>query len=65
MWSWEERQLHINILWMKVVILALKAFLNRLSGESIILMSDNAIVVAYLKKQGGTVSKVLCDLEQR
>ena len=32
--------------------------------ESVILMSDNATVVAYVNKQEGTVSPVICDLAQ-
>ena len=31
-------------------------------GGSVILMSDVATVVSYIKKQGGTVSCVMCDL---
>ena len=49
---------------MKLVPLALNAFLPRILGEADVLMSDNATVVAYLKKQWGTVSKVLCSLAQ-
>ena len=55
-WSWEEKELHINVLEMKLVILALDTFYNRITGESVVLMS--------LKKHGGTVLKVLCDLAQ-
>ena len=32
--------------------------------ESVILMSDSATIVAYLKKQRGIVSKALCNLAQ-
>ena len=42
-------------------MLEMKAvFLPQLLGQSVILMSDNATVVAYLQNQGGTVSCVLC-----
>ena len=61
-WPQEEKELHINILEMKVVVLALNT-LNSATGESVVLISDNA-TVAYLKKRGGTVSKMLCDLAQ-
>ena len=51
-WSWEEKKLHSNILEMKVVHLALEAFLDTVAGELLILMSDNTTVVAYLEKKG-------------
>ena len=60
----EEINLHINILEMKVIQLALTAFRDQIMGESVDLMSDNATVVAYMKKQGGTVFQILCDLAQ-
>ena len=33
-------------------------------GKLVILMSDNATVEAYLKKQEGTASRVMCSLAQ-
>ena len=33
-------------------------------GESAVLMRGNGTVVAYIKKQGVTVSRVMCDLAQ-
>ena len=55
-WYREESCLHINVLKMQWVVLALAAFLPQLSDQSILFMSDNTIVVAYLRNQGGTVS---------
>ena len=49
-WSQEERGFNINMLEMKVVVLALNAFLDRVTRDSVVL---NATFVAYLKKQGG------------
>ena len=49
-WS-QESSLHINVLEMKAVVLVLAAFLPQLSSQSVILMSDNATVVAYLRNQ--------------
>ena len=43
-WSQEESSLHISVLEMKAVSLALAAFLPQLSSQSVILMSDNALV---------------------
>ena len=63
-WSQEEKELNINVLKMKVVQLALNIFLSGLLKESIALMSNNATVVACLKRQGGTVSRVICSLAQ-
>ena len=59
-WSHEESSLHINVLEMKAVVLALASFLPQLSDQSVVLMRDKATVVAYLRNQGGTVSRVLC-----
>ena len=47
-WSEEETQEHIIVLEVRAVALALAAFLPQLSGQSVVLMSDNALVVAYL-----------------
>ena len=55
---WEERELQINDLKMKAILFAMNNFLSK------ILMSENTTVVAYLKKQGGTVSRVMCSLAQ-
>ena len=63
-WSKEERELHINVLEMKAVQLAWNAFLSRILGELVALMNNNASLVTYLKKQGGTVSRVMCSLAQ-
>ena len=45
-----------------MVQLALNTFLPRILGESVIVMSDNTTVVAYLKEQWGTVSRILGEL---
>ena len=58
-WSPAEKGLHINLLEMKAVLMALHAFQDRLMNHSVGLMSDNTTVVAYVNKQGGTVSSSL------
>ena len=58
--SREESSLHIAILEMKATVLPLATFLPQMSGQSVVLMSGNATVVAYLRNQGGTVTHVLC-----
>ena len=55
-WSTRETLLHINHLEMLAVRNALLAFMDQLTGMTVQLMSDNASVVSYLRKQGGTVS---------
>ena len=45
---------------MKAAALALAVFLPQLSGQSVVLLSGNASVVAHLRHQGGTVSWALC-----
>ena len=35
-------------------------FLNRISGKTVLVKSDNASVVAYLNKEGGTRSSSMC-----
>ena len=49
---------------MKVVKFTLNTFLPRILGESGVLIRDNTTLVAYLKKQGVTVSRVKCNLSQ-
>ena len=41
-------------------VLEMNAFLPRIVAESVVLMSDNTTVMAYLKKQEGTFSRVMC-----
>ena len=62
-WCREEEQLHINVLEMKAVHLAPDAFLDLVVGESVVLMSDDTAVAAYLKKRGHSVNGVARDGE--
>ena len=59
-WSDQEKLLHINLLEMKALFLALQAFQEDVSGRHVTTMCDNSTVVAYVNKQGGTVSRALC-----
>ncbi|XP_068235599.1 uncharacterized protein [Palaemon carinicauda] len=47
---------------MKAVFLALQEFHHFLAGHSVVVMSENTIIVAYIKKQGGTFSQHLSHL---
>ena len=55
-WSDQEKLLHINLLEMKALFLALQAFREDVISHHVTAMCDNSTVVAYVNKQGGTVS---------
>ena len=59
-WSAQEKLLHINLLEMKALFLGLQAFQEDVAGHHVTAMCDNSTVVAYVNKQGGTVSRGLC-----
>ena len=59
-WSDQEKLLHINLLEMKALFLVLQAFREDVIGHHVTAMCDNSTVVAYVNKQGGTVSRALC-----
>ena len=64
-WSDQEKLLHINLLEMKALFLGLQAFQEDVAGHHVTVMCDNSTVVAYINKQGGTVSRSLCLLTSR
>ena len=55
-WSVEESTMHISVPEMKAVSLALAASMPQLLGQSVVLISDNASVVAYLLYQDDAIS---------
>ena len=57
--------MHINLLKMKALFLGLQAFREDIIGHHVTAMCDNSTVVAYVSKQGGTVSRALCLLASR
>ena len=61
-WSNQESSLHINLLEMKALFLALQSFQDVVADHRVTAMCDNSTVVAYVNKQGGTVSDSLCSL---
>ena len=63
-WLDQEKLLHINLLEMKALFLALQAFRDVI-GHRVTAMCDNSTVVAYVNKQGGTISYALCSLASR
>ena len=64
-WSDQEKLLHINLLEMKALFLGLQAFREDVISHHMTAMCDNSTVVAYVNKQGGTVSQALCLLASR
>ena len=64
-WSDQERLMHINLLEMKALFLGLQSFRKDVIGHHVTAMCDNSTVVAYVNKQGGTVSRALCSLASR
>ena len=64
-WSDQEKLLHLNLLEMKALFLGLQAFREDVVGHHVTAMCDNSTVVAYVNKQGGTVSRALCLLASR
>ena len=63
-WSLQESQLHINNLEMIAVIRAITQFQDVLRNHAVLLSTDNATVVSYIRKQGGTHSRSLYLLTQ-
>ncbi|MEW8547329.1 MAG: reverse transcriptase domain-containing protein [Candidatus Thiodiazotropha sp.] len=59
-WSQGQSHLHINILEMKVILLALKQCEHHVKNSSVMVATDNSSVVAYLRREGGTHSPTLC-----
>ena len=64
-WSDQEKLLHINLLEMKALFLGLQAFREDVIGHHVTAICDNSTVMAYVNKQGGTVSWALCLLASR
>ena len=54
--------LDVSLLEMKALFLALQSFQELFAGRHMTAMRDNSTVVAYVNKQGGTVSSSLCSL---
>ena len=61
LWSHEDLGLHINVLELKAVIYAYEMWHQHYGpGTKWLVFSDNTTVVAYINKQGGTISRALC-----
>ena len=60
LWSDQEKRLHINVLELKAVSLALRRLKDQCEDQTVLVATDNSIVVAYINKQGGTHSGEMC-----
>ena len=56
LWTPSEKTLHINVLELKAVLFAVKAFTKNKSDCHIHVKVDNTTTVAYINKMGGTKS---------
>ena len=61
-WSVDQQKRHINWLELQAVFLALQCFQQRINNQQVLVNTDNATVVAYINKKGGTRSPTLCYL---
>jgi len=61
-WSGVCLQEHIKELEMRAVLLALAHFQTLIAQSVLLIATDNTTVLAYIEKQGGTHSSLLCGL---
>ena len=59
LWSMEEKSLSINLRELRAIRLGLSHFAPQIEGQTVAVFSDNSTAVAYLRKEGGTVSPLL------
>ena len=59
-WSEQDKLLHINLFEMKALFLVLQSFQELVAGRCVTAMCDNLTVVAYVNRQGRTISRSLC-----
>ena len=64
-WTAHEANLHINVLELQAVGLALRWFWSHFRHHWIVLCSDNTTSMAYLRRQGDTVSPTLSLLAEQ
>ena len=52
-WTFDEKQMHINVLELKATFLGLKTFGNTLNNCEILLRIDNTTAISYINRMGG------------
>jgi hypothetical protein len=63
-WTAVEKEAHINVLELKAVLFAIKAFTKECQPRHIHVRLDNVAAVANINKMGGTKSKALLDVTE-
>ncbi len=63
-WSDQEKTYHINVLELIAVHRVLEGFVHQLQGQTIMVATDNATTVAYIRNQGGTRSASMLGVTQ-
>ncbi|XP_029924002.1 uncharacterized protein LOC115371027 [Myripristis murdjan] len=61
-WTGRWQGQHINVLELRAALLALRHVLPRLRGHHVIVRTDSTVAAAYINRQGGLGSPVLCKL---
>ena len=64
-WQLKEKSLSINLRELKAIRLGLLHFSEDLEGKAVAVFSDNATAIAYLRNQGGTLSRLLNNEAQK
>ena len=64
-WLPNEAQNHINVLEFKAVFLALQSFSGLVLKKTVLIQTDNKVVMAYINKMGGTKSDQLVNIARQ
>ncbi len=62
MWSNSMKESRINVLEIMAIWLGLQAFVDTIRDSNVANMCDNVSAIAYLRNQGGTLSRQMSDL---
>ena len=61
-WDISMKENHINVLELMAIWLGLQAFVDTIRDSNVAIMCDNVSAIAYLRNQGGTLSRQMSDL---
>lgn len=61
-WHSDYSNRSINSLELETILLAMRGFRDLLENAAVLILSDNATAVSYIRRQGGTHSTLLCGL---
>nr|CAI5842756.1 unnamed protein product [Callosobruchus analis] len=65
LWTGKQLKWHINIKEMMAIFLSVRLCSDMLRGKTVVVQSDNQTVVSYIRKQGGTKSRLLTNVVSR